>query len=216
MSEENQITYELLQEKDLEQTINCLADVFTSAEPVFTALKITPSEFYPLAETICQKAVEDGLSLVAKDSATSQVAGVIISEDLSTELSAQMYKNLPQKFEICFQLLKELHEQYENQKKVFIGKVFHLFMLAAKEQYRNKKIGKNLLEKNLKIASQKGFSAAIVEASGKISQHICRKYGFEDRFSIDYQTYEYKGIKVFEEIKEHQSCILMEKILSSL
>ena len=213
MSEENQITYELLQEKDLEQTINCLVDVFTSAEPIFTALKITPSEYYPVAKTICQKAVEDGLSLVAKDSATSQVAGVIISEDLSTQLSEEMYKNLPQKFEIIIQLLKELHEQYEVQKKVVTGRVFHLFLLAAKKQYRNRKIGKNLLEKNLKIASQKGFSAVIAEATGKISQHICRKYGFEDRCSIDYQTYEYKGIKVFEEIKEHQSCILMEKIL---
>ncbi len=213
MSEENQITYELLQEKDLEQTINCLVDIWTSAEPIAKALKITPSEFYPFAETICQKGMEDGLSLVAKDSATSQVVGFIISEDLSTELSEEMYKNLSQKSKIYFQAFKELHEQYEIQKKVVTGKVFHLFLLGSKEQYRNRRIGKNLLEKNLKMASQKGFSAAIAEATGKISQHILRKYGFEDRCSIDYQTYEYKGIKVFEEIKEHQSCILMEKIL---
>ena len=44
--------------KSLEQTINCLVDVFTSAEPIFTALKITPSEYYPVAEIICQKAKE--------------------------------------------------------------------------------------------------------------------------------------------------------------
>ncbi len=153
MSEKNGITYELLQEKDLEQTINCLVDVFTSAEPLTTAIKITASEFYPFAEIVCQKAVKDGLSHIAKDSATSQVVGVIISEDLSTESLEEIYKNLPQKFEIIFQLLKELHEQYEMKKKVVTGKLFHIFLLAVKEQYRNRKIGNNLFKNNLKLAS---------------------------------------------------------------
>lgn len=57
MLEENEIVYEILQEKDLEQTINCLVDVFPSAEPMSRALGITPSDCYPFAEKICQKAV---------------------------------------------------------------------------------------------------------------------------------------------------------------
>jgi len=88
-------------------------------------------------------------------------------------------------------------------KKVVTAKVFHIFLLGAREKYRGKKIGNKLLENNLKMATQAGFSTAIAEATGKISQYICRKYGFEDRVSLDYQTYEYKGIKVFEGIKEH-------------
>ena len=72
-----------------------------------------------------------------------------------------------------------------------------------------------LQEKDLEqtINCLEEFSGAVVEATRNISQHLFRKYGFEDRFSIDYQTYEYKGMKVFEGIKEHSSCILMEKIL---
>ncbi len=50
VQKKNGITYELLQEKDLEQTINCLVDVFTSSEPITTAIKINASEFYPFAE----------------------------------------------------------------------------------------------------------------------------------------------------------------------
>ena len=41
MSEQNGIIYQLLQERDIEQAINCLIDVFTSAEPITTALKIS-------------------------------------------------------------------------------------------------------------------------------------------------------------------------------
>ncbi|NEQ40266.1 MAG: hypothetical protein F6K40_30090, partial [Okeania sp. SIO3I5] len=162
---------------------------------------------------ICQKAVAEGLSHIAKDTANSEVAGFIISENLTKEFDEQKDENIPQKLEVILQFLKQLNEQYEMQKKVVTGKVFHMFLLGAREKYRGKKIGNKLFEDNLKMATQAGFSTAIVEATGKISQHICRKYGFEDKVSLDYQTYEYKGIKVFEGIKEHQSCILMEKAL---
>ena len=211
MLEENEIVYEILQEKDIQQTINCLVDVFPSAEPMFRSLKVTPTDFYPLAEKICQKAVAEGLSHIAKDPATSEVAGFIISEHLSHESEEEIHKNIPQKFEVFSQVLKELHQQYEMEKKLVNSKIFHIFLLGGREQYRGKKIGNKLFEKNLNMATQAGFSKAIVEATGKISQHISRKYGFEDRVSLDYQTYEYKGVKVFEGIKEHQSCILMEK-----
>ena len=212
MLEEGEIVYEVLQEKDLEQTINCLVDVFPSSEPISRALKVTPSEFYPFAEMVCQKAVAEGLSLIAKNSATSEVAGFVISESLSKESYEEIDKSLTQKFEVIFQFLKELNEQYEMEKKVVNGKIFHVFLLGAREEYRGRKIANKLLENNLKMAAQAGFSRAIVEATGNISQHICRKYGFEDRASLDYQTYEYKGVKVFEGIKEHKSCILMEKV----
>ncbi|NES70723.1 MAG: GNAT family N-acetyltransferase, partial [Okeania sp. SIO2D1] len=212
MLEENEIVYEILQEKDLEQTINCLVDVFPSSEPMFSLLKVAPSDFYPLAEKICQKAVAEGFSHIAKDSVTSEVAGFIISDHLSNESDEEILKNIPQKFEVFSQVLKELHQKYEMEKKVVNSNIFHVLFLGAREKYRGRKIGDKLVENNLKMAAQAGFSTAIVEASGKISQHICRKYGFEDRASLDYQTFEYKGVKVFEGIKEHESCILMEKV----
>jgi len=212
MSEQNEITYELLREKDIEQTMNCLLDVFPNAEPMSKALGVTPSDFYPFAEMICQKAATEGLSHIAKDSVTSKVVGFIISEHLSNESEEEIHKDIPQKFEVFSQVLKELHQQYEMEKKLVNSKMFHIFFLGAREEYRGRKIANKLVENNLNMATQAGFSKGIVEASGKISQHICRKYGFEDRVSLDYQTYEYKGIKVFEGIKEHQSCILMEKL----
>ena len=207
------ITYELLQEKDLEQTINCLVEVFTSAEPMSIALKITPKESYPLAETICKKAVKDKLSHIAKDSVTSQVIGFVISEDFSTALSLENVKNLSEKFKPDFQLLEELREQYELDKKIVKRKLLHSFLWGVKEEYRSRHINSNLVKENNNLAIQKGFSGVVVECSGNISQHLARKQGFEDRFSIDYQTFEYQGMKVFKDIKEHQSCILMEKIL---
>ena len=177
------------------------------------ALKITPSEFYPFAEIICKKAVKDKLSHIAKDSVTSQVIGFLISEDFSTTLSEENFQNLPEKFGAIVQLIKELHEEYEINKKVVKGKLLRPIVGGVKEEYRNRHILSHLHEENQKLAIQEGFSGMVTECTGNISQHLRRKQGFKDRCSIDYQTYEYKGMKVFEGIKEHRSCILMEKIL---
>ena len=96
MSKQNGIIYQLLQERDIEQAINCLIDVFTSAEPITKELKISPNEFYPFAKIICQKAVEDKLSVIAKEPVNYQVVGFIISQDLSNNLSEEIYNNICQ------------------------------------------------------------------------------------------------------------------------
>ncbi len=109
------------------------------------------------------------------DSETSQVVGTIISENLSTELSEEFSQNLPEKFDIVFQFLNELNEQYERQKKVAVDKLFHVFLLAIKEPYKNRNIANNLLENNLKLASQEGFTVAIAEATGKMRKDFSWK-----------------------------------------
>ncbi len=214
MSVKPEITYELFQEKHLEQTINCLVNVLTNAEPMLAAMKLTPSEFYPFAEAICSQAIPNNFSHIAKDSATSQIIGTIISDDLSTELPSEIPLGFTEKSFAIFQLLNELHEQYLIKKKPVTSQVFHILSLAVEEPYRNRNIANNLIRKNLEVARQENFSEVIVEASGNISQHLFRKYGFEDICSIDYQTYKYQEIPVFEQIKEHRSCILMEKVFN--
>ena len=218
MSKQNGIIYQLLQERDIEQAINCLIDVFTSAEPITKELKISPNEFDHFAKIICQKYVEDKFSMIAKEPVNYQVVGFIISQDLSNKLSEEIYNNIcqNQKMNTLFQFLKELNEQYEIHKTNLISKVFSIFLLGVREEYKNKNIGNKLLEHNLKIASKEKFSLVKVEATGNKSQHIFRNYGFKDKCSIDYQNYEYQGIKIFEGIKEHKSCILMEKLLIPL
>ena len=208
-----QITIELLQKKYLEQTISLLVDVFTSSEPLTTAIGITADEFYSFAEIICKRAIINNLSHIAINTETSEVLGAVISEDWATQLSEDA-GNFHQKFDIMFALVKDLHEQYETTRKVVRGKLLHIFLLAVKEQYRNKGIARNLLAENIERARQENFSGAVIEVTGQISQYLARYHGFEERGSIDYQTYQYKGRKVFEGIKDHQRCILMEKVLT--
>jgi len=85
LEEKKEIIYELLAIKNLEETIACIVDVFPRAEPMTKAAEITSDEFYPFAEIYCKKAIRERLSLVARDMATGNVIGFLISENLASE-----------------------------------------------------------------------------------------------------------------------------------
>ena len=60
---------------------------------------------------------------------------------------------------------------------------------------------------------KKGYTTAVTEATGIISQHIFRKCGFVERHEIVYKDFTYEGENPFESIERHPSAILMDKAL---
>lgn len=209
------IIYEPLQEKYLEQAIECLVETFSKGEPMTKALGITPAEFRHLAGIFAEKAVKDGLSTVAMDRATGRIVGVCVSEDLMSEPPEGMDK-IHAKFYPIMSLLSELDEGYTKSRPHEIGKgeVFHLFMAGVRESYRGQSIATTLIYENLNLAKLKGFSYAIAEATGPVSQHILRdKSGFAEKFAVEYESFAYEGEHVFENMETPSACILVEKRL---
>lgn len=209
--EEREIIYETLQAKDLEQTISCMVNTFPEAEPMTKALGITPDEFFLFAELFCKKAVNDGLSLVAKENKTGNVVAFSIAEDFTGEPPEGIEK-INDKFHPIMALLNDLDEEYKKANRVDEGEFLHLFMIGACGPYRNRRIVTTLVEKHLQLAKAKKFSGAIAEVTGPISRHIfVDKFGFDEKLKINYTSYVYNGIIVFESIKDCSSCILVEK-----
>lgn len=210
-AEKNGIIYEILQENDIEQTIACVIETFSIGEPMAKSLGITPDEYHSFAEIVCKKAVKDGLSIVAKDKATSKVIGFSISEDLVSEPPERIEK-INVKFHPILALLTILDEKYKKSHKVEKGQIFHLYMVGVSESCKNRNIATVLLNESLKLAKLKNFSGAIAEATGLVSQHIIRdKLGFEEKFEIEYKSFTHEGKNVFKNIMNSHRCILLEK-----
>ncbi|NER25384.1 MAG: hypothetical protein F6J96_32755 [Symploca sp. SIO1C2] len=217
MLEKDGIIYELLQEKDLEKTIACVTDVFTSREPLTTALELTQDEFYPFAKMFCDKAVEDQLSYITKDAATDEVIGFLIAEDLIQEPDFQeSYHRLFQelvKIQPLIDVVDKLEEKYLENKKITKGEVFHMFLGGIQQSYEHRGIPEIALEELLESAQKRNYRAAIIEVSGLHSQRNMLQAGFQEKCSIDYQDYTYEGKRVFAGLpKINKRCILMEKI----
>lgn len=219
MLEKDGIIYEILQNQDLLKIIECVVNVFPISEPLTKSLEITQEEFYPFAEIICQKALEDRLSHVAKDIHTGEVIGFRISNYLFSNGDNEKNETNQEKnykffkFQPIIFLLEQLEQKYLHNKILKRGQILHLFMLGVDARYRNRNIAKYLIKENIEYAKKQGFSIAICEATGTISQHNAFKLGFTEIVSINYQDYEYQGMKVFANITSHQKCMLMEKIL---
>lgn len=211
LAQKDGIVYKILQEKDIEQTIICLSEVFSGGEPMVKTLEITKEEFYPFAEIYCKKAIKEGLSVIATEKETCKVIGFVISEDFASE-QPEGIESINEKFQPIMVLLDTLDEQYKKTHTVKKGQILHLFMGGVNENYKRNKVGITLTEENLKLAKTKQFSGAVAEATGLVSQHILRdKLGFEEMFSIEYKSFNYNGVNVFNNIEGPVSCILMEK-----
>jgi hypothetical protein len=209
--EKEGIIYEVLQAKDLEQTIARIGEVFTRGEPTTIDLGITLDEFYRFAEVNCKKAIKEGLSVIARDKETHKVIGFSIAEDLTSE-PPEGIETINVKFKPVMALLKQLDDEYKKSHKVEKWQILRLVMAGVSEHYEGRGIVTKLIEENLKLAKLKNFSGAIAEVTGLASQHITRdKLGFKEKFAIEYKSFTYKGKNVFKNIKTPQRCILIEK-----
>jgi ribosomal protein S18 acetylase RimI-like enzyme len=209
LREEKGITYEILQEKDLEETVALLSNVFSNGEPVTKSLEITPKEFHYFAEIYCKKAVKEGLSVIAKDKGNNKVISFLISEDLDTEQPEGIEK-IDIKILPGMALLDALEKDMKSNKKEDVHR-FHIFLGGTVEQYKNRKIMTILFEESMKLAKIKHFTSIVAEPSGFATQHMFSKLGFEIRNMIEYKTFLYKGKNVFKNIEGPIGLPLMEK-----
>ena len=194
--------------EDAEQTIDCMSDVFCR-EPMTQSMQITPAIYRPFAEIICRRAIADGLSVVAKENGHPDVLGFCIAEDFVRD--APDLSGIDARFRPILGLLAEMDNRYKARHAVKEGQLCHLFMLGIRQQYAGLGIARQISDANIELAKQKGYRGLILEATGKVSQHIARKSGFEEVDQIEYQSYTYDGQKVFQHLEASENCLLMRR-----
>ncbi len=193
---------------DIENTANCISQVFSNFEPIAKALNISFNEFYRLAIPVCYKAAYEKISIIAKDWQTGEVVGFIISEDIMTTPHAPP-QGIYHKFESIFYFLSELQQNYQRYHLVKPGEVLHIFMLGVQEKYTKRHIATNLVKENLNLAKYHNFKVAIAEATSMGSQQIFQNLGFTEEFAIEYKSYKFKGQQIFSSIENPPKCLLM-------
>jgi ribosomal protein S18 acetylase RimI-like enzyme len=212
LAESDDLTYAILDAKDLTQVADTVAQGFTDgSEPTALALGLAPEDFKPLVEALLPKFLRDGLSIVARDTKTGEIAGVQLNEEMEFDLPVELTG-----FEWTapvFALAGEMYSRYFQGELLEPHESVHIFMIVVSNSLRGKSVGQKLLDLSLEHARARGFRRAVVEATGLISQHIMRKAGFANRVEILYATFEYQGKRPFENTGDHPSIVLMDKDL---
>jgi len=199
--------------RDIEEAVECIAKTFSLGEPMTSLLQITENEFRYFARIFIEKTAQEGLSVVARNAETGQFLGCIICEDYVTDLPEGIGMISPN-FGPIVELLDTLGANYKADNNVAKGEIYHLFMGGVYPQYAGLNIAKTLTEHLENMARNKGYSKAIGEVTGPISQHVyIDKLGYSPVYDISYKDFIFEGNTVFEAINSCESCILIVKDL---
>lgn len=216
LSENDFFRFELLSKENLEGAVQCVSRAFTMNEPMSKQLGITVEEFLVFARLCYSEIINDGLSLVAIHRATERVVGVRISEDFC-RVPQEDYDGISPKFIPLFAILDTLSNRYREIRQVVPGKFAHMFMVGVEPEFANQGLAPRMYRHFIKLAMEKGYTYAVTEPTGTISQHVLRnKFGFDVLDEIFYEDFVFEGAKPFEEIEDHQSAQLMEKLLAEI
>ncbi len=211
------IEYGPLDANTLAGAIECISDVFIKNEPMTRYLGITRKEFIHFASAAYPPLAEEGLSFVARDSQTGQIIGCRVSEDFCQAAEMPPIPGLSPKFLPLFAALEELGGQFFEMRDVVPGKYIHLFMVAVRDGFTGKGVAPNMNKIFFRHVKNRGFTHAVTEPTGAISQHILvNKFGFKILKKLSYKDFEYEGKKVFKGIQEHEGIMLLEKDLSEI
>lgn len=211
LKEDKGIVYEILQENDLEETILLLSKIFTGGEPSVKYFGITSEEYYYFAQLYCNKGIEEGLSITAKDKGTGKIVAFIISEDFDSS-APEGIENIDRKIAIDMAIVDEIEEEAKTNKKEGERR-FHIFFGGTENEYVNRGIMTTLIDESIKLAKRKKFTNIIAEATGFATQHIFKKFGFKEKNMIEYKKFVFEGKHIYENLDDPVGIILMEKMI---
>ncbi len=187
-----------------------VATCFSSSEPPAVAAGLSAEEMEGLLRLISPRIIAQGFSVVARQQ--GQLVGALLCQDFAAPVHVEGDSISP-KFRAIFAMLQEMDEYYRGRHNPSRGQVLHVFMLAVDSAAAGQGIAQGLVNTALNNASGRGFKKAVTEATGEVSQHIFRKLGFLDRYSVSYQEFRFEGNKPFSSIPGHAGAILMDKSL---
>lgn len=210
LREENRIVYEIFQEKDLEETAVLISEVFTRGEPSVIYFGITAKEYYYFAQLYCKKGVEEGLSIIAKDK--GKIVAFLISEDFDSPKPEGIEK-IDKKIAIDMAIVYAIEEEAKANKKEGERR-FHIFLGGTAKEYVNRGIMTTLIYESIKLAKNKKFTSIIAEPTGFATQHMFKKFGFEQKKMIEYKKFVYGGENIFKTLDGPIGITLVEKMIS--
>ena len=207
------VTCDVFGAPDTPAVVELLAREFSAADPPAVAMELTPAELEAFVGRLCPTAAIDGLTIVARAPHTGQIVGVVLTDDFgappAVDLSGVSGKILP-----ILTMLDGLDEAYRKDRPIAAGQYLHLFMLGVDARFARRGIAQQLVAACLANGRAKGYTHAVTEATGVVSQHVFRKSGFLERQRASYRDYRQDGRAVFASIQGHEATILMERALA--
>lgn len=172
---------------------------FCDDEPITKHLGIQYHEYEPFAQAVIQKAVKDGLSVVALDD-KNRVVGCVIGEDITD--SFQPNPSLYPKMKPIFALIEQLSEPFFSGKSFKKGKMAHTWIAMVDKSFRGKGVSTDIDLACTNLIASKGYYFTYAEFTNDISEKVTRHYPVSKKiYELSYAEFIYQGKAPFKGVK---------------
>jgi hypothetical protein len=205
-----QTRYDVFSAAAEEEVALLLGQAFSTREPIGIAVGFTAEEFAAFVRLQMQASQTQELTIVARRADTGEIVGALLANDGASSSGGE--RELGEKFAMVGSILGKLVETYGGVYPA-PGEMLHLFLLGVCGREERMGIGQELVAACIANGVRKGYRRAAAECTSRVSQHIFRKLGFEDRGTISYAEHEFNGCRIFASVAEHGGPVRMEKTL---
>jgi ribosomal protein S18 acetylase RimI-like enzyme len=208
------IEYSVCRPEDTSEIGRVLAESFTQHDPPAVAVGLNPGEFEAFVELWSPAAGVDGLTIIARDVATRQLAGALLTDDAASPPPLGL-DEVSEKFDPIFDLLAQIDAEYRDGRTIEPGQCLHLFLLGVAGQFTRRRIGQHLVGVCLANGADRGYTSAVTEATNPVSQHIFGQLGFQKRAERSYSEYRLDGSPIFTSISQYGGPMTMDRTIST-
>lgn len=172
---------------------------FCNSEPITKHLGVSYNEYEPFVMDVIQKAVKDGMSVVAVDK-NNRVIACTISEDMS-DLFEPNVAHYP-KLKPIFSLIHQLSDSFLANKKFKNGKLAHTWIAMVDDTYRGQGLSTAIDLACTDRLAQRGYNFTYAEFTNEISEKVAKHYPLAKKInSIKYDEFTLDGKKPFQGVK---------------
>lgn len=174
---------------DTDKVICFVEKHFMKEEPLYKS--VIPGKKPKLIRDMLRNSIDQGLSVIAKNSCDNSIVGVCVNE-LSCKLDGVKVCKLSHDEKDCnIKKLLEVWAIVALQPKIFetLGqdRLFHVAVLSVDEKHYGKGIGLELVRESLKVGKQRGYEFAKMNGTSDTTRIIAEKLGFQKFWSKPYK-----------------------------
>lgn len=180
-----------LQPEHMQSALDLFVRSFCDSEPITKHLGIRYDEYKEFAREVLQKAIKDGLSVIAMDK-SDKVVACAIAEDI-TNMFVPNVEHYP-KLKPVFALLEKLSEPFLARKKFLKGKIEHVWIAIVDKDHRGQGLSTVIDNACADLAVRKGFDFVYAEFTNPVSENITHHYEVSEVVNtIKYADFKLEG-----------------------
>ncbi|CAL4058731.1 unnamed protein product, partial [Meganyctiphanes norvegica] len=195
------LEYATLREEDADEVVTFMAEHFYPREPLSTGLHMTYDDNKEWIHGSVRAWVQDGVSVVARDPDTGEVAGTLLATLLTKDQSntfEEATKSPKVKVATLHAVLSVLETSVDFFERFDVDKILELAMITVSEAFSGKGVGRRLVMEGESRGVQLGCQLGTAQATAVPSQRLLERLGYTSLYTMDYASFQIAGEFVFD------------------